>query len=61
MCGTLENKDHIKKNEKKQNNFRRNTGRSDTPELVDEIMDDKMMTSNAPLVSTPAGQHTVKK
>merc|ERR1712240_671687 len=62
MYGTLENKIHIKKNKKKQNNyFRRKTGRSDTPELVDEIMNGKMMTSNAPLVSTPAGQHTVKE
>ena len=62
MKFSQKNEINIKKNEKKQNNyFRRNTRRLDTPELMDETMNVKMMTSNAPLVSTPAGQHTVKE
>ena len=36
-------------------------GSSDTPDLIDRIMEIKMMESNAPLTSTPAGQYTVKK
>merc|ERR1711873_157278 len=36
-------------------------GRSDAPDLMDRIMKIKMMKSNAPLTSTPAGQYTVKK
>ena len=36
-------------------------GSSDTPDLMDRVMEIKMMKSNAPLTSTPAGQYTVKK
>merc|ERR1711873_114527 len=36
-------------------------GRLDAPDLMDRIMKIKMMKSNAPLTSTPAGQYTVKK
>merc|ERR1711989_203307 len=36
-------------------------GSSDTPDLMDRVMKIKMMKSNAPLTSTPAGQYMVKK
>ena len=36
-------------------------GSLDTQDLVDSIMELKMMTANAPLSSTPAGQYTVHK
>merc|ERR1712240_934759 len=36
-------------------------GKSDVPDLVDEVMRIKLKTANAPLVSTRAGQYSVKK
>ena len=53
--------DERRERRKRRRKAEETQGRSDTPDLVDKIMNIKMMTSNAPLVSTPAGHHSVKK
>merc|ERR1712082_190845 len=50
--------DEERERRKRKRRAEETQGRSDAPDLVDRIMKIKMMTSNAPLISTPAGHYS---
>merc|ERR1712243_224373 len=53
--------DEERERRKRKRKAEETRGRSDAPDLVDRIMRIKLKTSNAPLISTPAGHYSVKK
>ena len=53
--------DEEREKRKRKRKAEETQGRSDAPDLMDRIMKIKMMKSNAPLISTPAGHYTIKK